>query len=133
MQLPPTILSLNEKKRKKEKEDKKAAIKPKTEIPQNQPVEAVQGAEPISDAESEGSENDEEDPIVAEEASAEPEESPEVTKKVPKKAKGRGELRPPRTLETTLFDRLENMYGPGIKRMLNVQYRYVFTSSCSLI
>ncbi|KAJ3818720.1 P-loop containing nucleoside triphosphate hydrolase protein [Lentinula raphanica] len=32
-------------------------------------------------------------------------------------------LRPPRTLETTLFDRLESMYGPGIKRMLNVQYR----------
>ncbi|KAJ3757511.1 P-loop containing nucleoside triphosphate hydrolase protein [Lentinula raphanica] len=32
-------------------------------------------------------------------------------------------LRPPRTLETTLFERLESMYGPGIKRMLNVQYR----------
>ncbi|EGO01032.1 hypothetical protein SERLA73DRAFT_105557 [Serpula lacrymans var. lacrymans S7.3] len=32
-------------------------------------------------------------------------------------------LRPPRTLEVTLFDRLEKMYGPGIKRMLNVQYR----------
>lgn len=32
-------------------------------------------------------------------------------------------LRPPRTLETTLFDRLEKMYGPGVKRMLNVQYR----------
>ena len=33
-------------------------------------------------------------------------------------------LRPPRTLETTLFDRLEKMHGPGIKRMLKVQYRY---------
>lgn len=32
-------------------------------------------------------------------------------------------LRPPRTLETTLFDRLERMHGPGIKRMLKVQYR----------
>ncbi|KAJ4489956.1 AAA domain-containing protein [Lentinula aciculospora] len=32
-------------------------------------------------------------------------------------------LRPSRTLEITLFDRLESMYGPGIKRMLNVQYR----------
>ncbi|KAL1745678.1 P-loop containing nucleoside triphosphate hydrolase protein [Schizophyllum fasciatum] len=32
-------------------------------------------------------------------------------------------LRPPRTLETTLFDRLEKMYGAGIKRMLKVQYR----------
>ncbi|EDR10416.1 uncharacterized protein LACBIDRAFT_319758 [Laccaria bicolor S238N-H82] len=33
------------------------------------------------------------------------------------------ELMPPRTLETTLFDRLEKMYGPSIKRMLKVQYR----------
>ncbi|KAL1701331.1 P-loop containing nucleoside triphosphate hydrolase protein [Schizophyllum commune] len=32
-------------------------------------------------------------------------------------------LRPPRTLETTLFDRLEKMHGPSIKRMLKVQYR----------
>ncbi|KAF9804446.1 hypothetical protein IEO21_09395 [Rhodonia placenta] len=32
-------------------------------------------------------------------------------------------LHVPRSLETTLFDRLEKMYGPGIKRMLNVQYR----------
>ncbi|KAF9011905.1 P-loop containing nucleoside triphosphate hydrolase protein [Cyathus striatus] len=33
------------------------------------------------------------------------------------------ELVPPRTLETTLFDRLEKMYGVGIKRMLEIQYR----------
>lgn len=32
-------------------------------------------------------------------------------------------LVPPETLETTLFDRLEDMYGSGIKRMLTVQYR----------
>ncbi|KZT63490.1 P-loop containing nucleoside triphosphate hydrolase protein [Daedalea quercina L-15889] len=32
-------------------------------------------------------------------------------------------LQPSRSLETTLFDRLEKMYGPGIKRLLNVQYR----------
>jgi hypothetical protein len=37
----------------------------------------------------------------------------------------RTELRPPRTLETTLFDRLERIYGPGIKRLLAVQYRFV--------
>lgn len=33
------------------------------------------------------------------------------------------ELRPPKTLETTLFDRLERLYGPGIKKLLAVQYR----------
>jgi len=32
-------------------------------------------------------------------------------------------LVPPKTLETTLFDRLEAMYGASIKRMLEIQYR----------
>lgn len=35
----------------------------------------------------------------------------------------RPRLKPPRTLETTLFDRLEILYGQGIKRVLNTQYR----------
>lgn len=35
----------------------------------------------------------------------------------------RTKLSPPRTLEMTLFDRLEKMYGAGIKRLLAVQYR----------
>lgn len=35
----------------------------------------------------------------------------------------RTRLDPPRTLETTMFDRLERMYGAGIKRLLAVQYR----------
>jgi DNA polymerase alpha-associated DNA helicase A len=39
--------------------------------------------------------------------------------------KDRPRLRPPRTLETTLFDRLERIYGEGIKRVLHVQYRQV--------
>ncbi|CAK5263685.1 unnamed protein product [Mycena citricolor] len=40
-----------------------------------------------------------------------------------KPAKKGQELQPPRTLETTLFDRLERMYGGKVKRMLQVQYR----------
>lgn len=39
------------------------------------------------------------------------------------KLKDRPSLRPPRTLETTLFDRLERLYGNGIKRVLTTQYR----------
>jgi hypothetical protein len=35
----------------------------------------------------------------------------------------RTKLSPPRTLEMTLFDRLEKMYGAGIKRLLAAQYR----------
>jgi hypothetical protein len=38
-------------------------------------------------------------------------------------SRSRPRLRPPRTLETTLFDRLESLYGEGIKRVLKVQYR----------
>jgi len=34
-------------------------------------------------------------------------------------------LRPPKTLRATMFDRLEAMYGGKVKRMLDVQYRYV--------
>lgn len=34
-------------------------------------------------------------------------------------------LRPPRSLNKTLFDRLEDMYGPKIKHTLDVQYRLV--------
>jgi hypothetical protein len=34
-------------------------------------------------------------------------------------------LKPPRTLELTLFERLEKMFGPRIKCMLTVQYRCV--------
>ncbi|WRT66637.1 uncharacterized protein IL334_003596 [Kwoniella shivajii] len=37
--------------------------------------------------------------------------------------KSRSALRPPKTLETTLFERLEHLYGDGIKRVLQVQYR----------
>ncbi len=35
----------------------------------------------------------------------------------------RPQMKPPRTLERTLFDRLERLYGPAIKRVLQVQYR----------
>lgn len=38
-------------------------------------------------------------------------------------------LKPPKSLEVTMFERLETMYGPSVKRMLEVQYRCVFLSS----
>lgn len=53
----------------------------------------------------------------------------ETKKKSPKKCP---RLTKPRTLEVTLFDRLEKLYGTGIKRMLKVQYRYVQPLSPSL-
>lgn len=44
------------------------------------------------------------------------------TSKMASNSRHRG-LKPPRTLELTMFERLEKMYGPGIKCMLTVQYR----------
>jgi DNA polymerase alpha-associated DNA helicase A len=36
----------------------------------------------------------------------------------------------PHTLELTMFERLEYMYGPGVKLMLTVQYRYLTEPPC---
>lgn len=46
--------------------------------------------------------------------------------KVRNKTIGTLALRPPKDLSITLFERLEKMYGTSIKKMLEVQYRYVY-------
>ena len=145
MQLPPTILSV-EKKVKEARERAKGkgasgvssgAKKPLTgkmtkatkdsiissaAEPQTSPNEM-----PSSDDREVGS-SDESEGSVGE---AEPEVELRASENKAMKSKDdkrlgetrRTGLQPPRTLETTLFDRLEKMYGPGIKRVLNVQYR----------
>ncbi|KAF9242318.1 AAA domain-containing protein [Melanogaster broomeanus] len=146
MQLPPTILSLDKhnKKNKQAKssqttdktgpQGKKAPTKPaSTPKPsvedESRPIYAndededsfSSGSEAGSDSDSESVRGDTEiaeDAVVP--ATAGAEKSTELPVQKPRRSIG---LRPPRTLETTLFDRLERMYGPGIKRLLNVQYR----------
>lgn len=113
MQLPPTILSLD-KKSKKDKTKQSVKTSPPKSVPdlkqKVQPVAKVLGTGSNSDSDSS-------------ELSA-VEESQHLTNVTAKLAINRGPiLVPPRTLETTLFDRLEKMYGPSIKRMLEVQYR----------
>ncbi|KZV75712.1 P-loop containing nucleoside triphosphate hydrolase protein [Peniophora sp. CONT] len=100
-QLPPTVLALDKNK----KETKKTV--PKAVPPAPGPAD-----DPSSSAASD-SEMDDAEPAPAEKAV---ERKVRRTKLVPG-------LHPPRTLETTMFERLEKMYGPGIKRMLTVQYR----------
>jgi DNA polymerase alpha-associated DNA helicase A len=51
-------------------------------------------------------------------------DAPGPTSKMVSNLRYRG-LKPPRTLELTMFERLEKMYGPKIKCMLTVQYRCV--------
>ncbi|VDB96684.1 unnamed protein product [Peniophora sp. CBMAI 1063] len=100
-QLPPTVLALDKSK----KETKKA-------MPKSAPPAPGPADDPSSSAASD-SEMDDAEPAPAEKA---------VDRKIRRKKTVPG-LYPPRTLETTMFERLEKMYGPGIKRMLTVQYR----------
>lgn len=132
MQLPPTIISLNKHDKKKSKSgtssDKRKEKKPtapkasKSKSPSEKVAEApAEDTKPDEDASD--SSDEEGDPEIA----ADPEESVKAAPRDPRKAGSQAVLRPPSTLETTLFERLEKMYGPGIKRMLTVQYRSDFS------
>lgn len=141
MQLPPTILSLNNHKKKKEDsvatkaKDKKTGP-PKAKSGANEKSVASLEPSPVQVPHDEGHETDsadesdgggdaimKDDSDILDETktgvSASGKTNPPVVK-----ALRRGTLQPPRTLEKTLFDRLEKMYGPGIKCLLNIQYRY---------
>ena len=140
MQLPPTVLSLNNRRKKKgpvaaKVPGKKAAAAktksgpsekpaapgpPLAQVPQDDDHEA--GSSDESDEGSDTMMKDDDSVLLLDETkpemSAPGGANPRVVKALRRRA-----LDPPRTLETTLFDRLEKMYGPGIKRLLNVQYR----------
>ncbi len=105
---------------KEQKEKKVAVKKPEPEL-------AAESTEAVDELDSSGSSSDEEGGS-AEDIAKPPEKTTKPLGKVNSKAKKQAirSLRPPRSLETTLFDRMEKLYGPDIKRMLNVQYRYVF-------
>jgi len=145
MQLPPTIISLNNHKKKKKEPAPAKSIGKKTTAsktksgpnekpvaPDTSPVQAAQDED--RQANSTDETDEEGDAVMKGDGDTLP--SPDETKTETSasggtnfptvKALRRGSLEPPRTLETTLFDRLEKMYGPGIKRLLNVQYRYKY-------
>jgi len=120
MQLPPTILSLDDKKKKKAKEVPRPTAKPSA----SNSKKAATKKEPVASAETP------KEPLESESESSEDSGSEEALSKAAMKLslnpRTHGtKLVPPRTLETTLFDRLEAMYGQSIKRMLEVQYRFV--------
>ncbi|KAI8998635.1 P-loop containing nucleoside triphosphate hydrolase protein [Trametes punicea] len=124
MQLPPTIISAdkNDKKQGNTKPlSDKTKVKPPTagQGSQEPSNKASAVADSILDIEEPGS-NDEEGDL---EIAADPDEPLRSAPRDPRKPGSQAVLRPPKSLETTLFERLEKMYGPGIKRMLTVQYR----------
>lgn len=100
MQLPPTILSLDHKK----KEEKPAS---RSKVSKDAELSQARGSDENSDSETSSNEGSLPDMVAAQMS---------ISSK-------RIELIPPRTLETTLFDRLEKMYGTRIKKMLEIQYR----------
>ncbi|KIK68283.1 hypothetical protein GYMLUDRAFT_154386 [Collybiopsis luxurians FD-317 M1] len=130
MQLPPTILSLDHEKRKSQKGQKgqKGGAASKSTKVKSQTKNSL-ATKPTDPPATEGnvseastppeSDSDEDEGREGEDARPESNANKAKIDVRPRNIL----LRPPRTLETTLFDRLESMYGPGIKRMLNVQYR----------
>ncbi|RDB23722.1 DNA polymerase alpha-associated DNA helicase A [Hypsizygus marmoreus] len=128
-QLPPTILSLDSGQKRKEQKGKSPSntnTKSKTESksPDNKAAPPPSPAPAPDEEDSEdGAESDSEPSTPIGSDTQLTEELNTLSLKAEKPQAKIPELRPPRTLETTLFDRLEKMYGPSIKRMLNVQYR----------
>ncbi|KAJ7829434.1 AAA domain-containing protein [Mycena olivaceomarginata] len=113
-------------------EDEKPAKSAKTPISKPAPKETKTPPALVPETKSPAEEDSSDsESSSSSETETEPSEKPNSTPKDPpqKKVKLSGSkdrvpvLRPPRTLETTLFDRLEKMYGSSIKRMLQVQYR----------
>ncbi|KAL4263666.1 Coronaviruses polyprotein 1ab [Pleurotus pulmonarius] len=112
MQLPPTILSINAQDKSKKTQSAKNSGSTSSKSVSKAPPSPEDNNSDISD-DSELSDD------------AEPSRATQVASSTAE-TKGRKAspvLRPPRTLETTLFDRLEKMYGSKIKRMLTIQYR----------
>ncbi|KAI0664804.1 P-loop containing nucleoside triphosphate hydrolase protein [Cubamyces menziesii] len=122
MQLPPTIISIDKRDKKKAKAGQSSEKKKATTPAATSKAASEKAALPQDDPDDEDSSaSDDEEGDV--EIAAEPEAPVKAAPRDPRKPGSKAVLRPPRTLETTLFERLEKMYGPGIKRMLTVQYR----------
>ena len=124
LQLPPTVKSIDKKdknskrtafaktiapKAKPTTTDAKSKGKAKAIPPPPAPVPTSDGEEGEGDSEEEDS-NDQTEPST-------------TSKPTTKKPQKLGDLLPSKSLEVTLFDRMEKMWGRDIKQMLTVQYR----------
>lgn len=130
LQLPPTVKSIDKKDQKAKGKalrkttgtttpggkptatDAKAKGKVKAVAPSFAPVPTpdLEEVEGVSDDENSDNET-------------EPSPAPKPTEGKTKKPQQLGVLRPSKSLEVTLFDRMEKMWGEDIKQMLTVQYR----------
>jgi DNA polymerase alpha-associated DNA helicase A len=132
MQLPPTVLSVDKKNKKSAglgTQSKTSTAKPsqKDKKDKSAAVPEENSAVDVDSSDSERSSSSEGETEQSTDKQKSPRNDAPQKKDKPVRPKNHAPvLRPPRTLETTLFDRLEKMYGSTIKRMLQVQYRLVF-------
>lgn len=110
MQLPPTIISIDKEKKDKAKKKSSKASKETT-------------AKSSSASKSSKLSKTEKEPPQSSDSVDELEVSGDEMMKGDPPTANKAVLQPPRSLETTLFDRLEQMYGSRLKRMLEIQYR----------
>ena len=126
MQLPPTVLSTDRKRDKTTKPTQQGkkhavALSSKSTKPTSKVADSPQQPGDEHDSDSQPTDTDSEVDAVEEVAEQVLDTSlsdNNRTRKIRDPI-----LRSPKTLETTLFDRLEKMYGSSIKRMLEIQYR----------
>jgi DNA polymerase alpha-associated DNA helicase A len=132
MQLPPTVLSLDEGRHMKAGGQTKSVAKTMEVKGKNRSknVEATKSRSAAVAATVRSSSEDEGGMYGLSEDSDEDVERSQsnnnVAKSKPPKRKRATQFQrliPSKTLEVTLFDRLEKMYGPSIKKMLKIQYR----------
>jgi DNA polymerase alpha-associated DNA helicase A len=123
LQLPPTVISSNEKKQKSKVKDnsrKTSTSKSITKKPQGKSTASGKASSKSSLATKES------DAISTEnQLGSDSEEDEAYDLKIGKRDLKRGTLTPSKSLEVTLFDRMERMWGDEIKQMLEVQYRCV--------
>lgn len=106
LQLPPTVKSsIGASRTKKSKKGKDGG-------------KEVKSKDFSADTPSPAADKDEEEKEVSDEEDLTEKFSSVSLKDLPPRR-----LRPPRTLETTLFSRLLGLYGPSIKSLLSIQYR----------
>lgn len=131
MQLPPTVLSMDRNRDKKKmpseqskkqppsgnKKSTRQSTKAANDLKQPTSTNTFKGSREEHENDTQSTDADS-GVDVAEEGQSASSSDNNRTKKIRDSV-----LRPPKTLETTLFDRLEKMYGSAIKRMLEIQYR----------
>ncbi|CAE6428013.1 unnamed protein product [Rhizoctonia solani] len=123
LQLPPTIISLNSSS------VKGSTVKPVGSTSKNlklgkSPKGAPKSKATLSDPSKEVRSTDDQSDVDSPADSGDEGDSAAIPQIPPTKSRRPPRLVPPKSLEVTLFQRLEQMYGPSIKRMLTTQYRY---------